>query len=78
VTYLDRYLDKAAIFTAAGEYTIVNAAQISTFNLGDIVQGPLESLGSKDLRNLTQSRLVSVFVEDICCDLNRVKELFSP
>ena len=65
-----------AILTDHGEYTIA-APLAGHADVGDRVDGPLQSLGRQDLTNLTRRRGFRAFIEDWSCDAATARSLLS-
>ncbi|WP_019420170.1 hypothetical protein [Paenibacillus sp. OSY-SE] len=54
-----------AVRTPSNEYSIVEVLEMELPELGDIISGNLESLGSETLVNLTQGIEIDVFIQEI-------------
>lgn len=57
-----------AILTENNTFSIVEILEMTLPELGDIVQGDLESLGEETLYNINQQEEIDVFIQDIYAD----------
>lgn len=64
-----------AILTENNSFTIAEVLEMTLPELGDIVQGDLESLGGETLYNVTRKETIEVFIQDIYADINHARML---
>ena len=54
-----------AVSTESGEFSVLELVGGYTPELGDVICGNLESLGSEEVRNHTQEEIWDVYIQDI-------------
>ena len=64
-----------AVETDSGEYAVLELLGGYDVEIGDVISGPLESLGEEEVINLTQSEEMDVFIQEIYCNLQSAQSL---
>jgi len=66
-----------AVETDSNEFSIIELLGGYDVEMGDIISGDLESLGSETVINKTQKEEMDVFIQDCYCNVNRVRQLIN-
>lgn len=64
-----------AVEVNPGEYSILELLGGYDVEIGDVIAGPLESLGEEEVINITQSETMDVFIQEIYCNLQSAQIL---
>ncbi len=77
VTMINPTRGMAAAETDEG-FTVFEICEVTcSLDVGDEVSGPLDSLGSERLYNVTKKENMDTFIQDIQCGVQRAIELLS-
>lgn len=59
-----------AVQLSDGSYSVFELLDSNEINLEDVISGPLDELGSCELRNLTENETFDAMVQNIGCNLS--------
>ncbi|MBO8169332.1 MAG: hypothetical protein H0Z35_09145 [Thermoanaerobacteraceae bacterium] len=74
VAIINHKIGWIAVLTENNNFTIAEVLEYSLPELGDIISGNLESLGSETFYNNTKEEEFDVFVQDIYADFTQAKK----